>query len=325
MSTIRAHDISVDGFDFMDMSDLQAQLSKWKQMWRVEMDREREMRSEVDLAYYRESEVLAEQKAGQKIFREGGILPSITSLGGQLHPTKWSSSTKMDSAGQGGARAGFGTAAVGCLGLGGPGVGKTVGSGILMTAARAHVQAVRRGSGTRLSSATNNSSSGSSTASASTELNIPSQMMLRRRLLMGNGSSSSSSDNSSSSSSGGGGGGPLAMAGAVVLSGRGSRRLDEEASKMLKLGNRFQLRGIKKVFVSLWASDDLSLLQWRLAGSKSHRPDGIIPVSEILQVVPLVKQKWFSLKTADRTLTLEAGSPAIRDKWVPCLRTLIAG
>lgn len=39
-----------------------------------------------------------------------------------------------------------------------------------------------------------------------------------------------------------------------------------------------------QVYVSLWASDDLDKLQWRLAGSQSGQPDGIIQITDILQV-----------------------------------------
>jgi hypothetical protein len=65
------------------------------------------------------------------------------------------------------------------------------------------------------------------------------------------------------------------------------------------------------------------MLQWRLAGSKTARPDGVLVVRDLMAVDPSTKQGWFLLKTHEKTMTLLASSPEVCTQWVTGLRRLI--
>ena len=132
---------------------------------------------------------------------------------------------------------------------------------------------------------------------------------------------------------------------------------------LLTTGDRFSLRTVAShpgakptppVSVSIWVSNDFTLLQWRLSASTYAHPDGAIPIDSIVVVKKIQKSSsslpssssssssssslalssssssipsrscWLSLiQSNGSTLTLEAKNTLARDTWVAALQQLI--
>ena len=84
------------------------------------------------------------------------------------------------------------------------------------------------------------------------------------------------------------------------------------------------------VYVSVWVDSTLDRLQWRIAGSKDVRPDGILSLSDITSVTPLSataatnsNQRWFTIRSVAKSLTLEAESDTACKDWISALNTAL--
>lgn len=108
----------------------------------------------------------------------------------------------------------------------------------------------------------------------------------------------------------------------LVVPENASHSMTSEFRQRLIAGARFKVKGTKPTFISLWCNSNLSSLQWRLSGSSSGQPDGVLLLSSIVKVIPLRRKdsnNWLSIVSIDKTMTVEAPCREERDAWVQSL------